>query len=93
MRKLIKNISVGTAADAVTNVLIDGDAIVGINVDADASCELIEGDGATLLPGFIDVHNHGAVGHDVNASTAEELLEVAAFLARNGVAAHPHQVR
>jgi N-acetylglucosamine-6-phosphate deacetylase len=40
-----------------------------------------------FFPGFIDVHNHGAVGHDVNDSTAEELLEVAAFLAKNGVTA------
>lgn len=40
-----------------------------------------------VLPGFIDLHIHGAIGHDVNAATAEELLEVAAFLARNGVTA------
>jgi N-acetylglucosamine-6-phosphate deacetylase len=44
-------------------------------------------DALTLVPGFIDVHNHGAVGHDVNTATAEELLEVAAFLARHGVTA------
>jgi N-acetylglucosamine-6-phosphate deacetylase len=43
--------------------------------------------GAMLVPGFIDIHNHGAVGHDVNASSAEELLEVAAFLASRGVTA------
>lgn len=42
---------------------------------------------AILLPGFIDVHNHGAVGHDVNSANAEELFEVAAFLAKNGVTA------
>src|SRR4051794_5630491 len=41
--------------------------------------------GSFLMPGFVDVHIHGAVGHDVNASTAEDLLDVAAFLAKNGV--------
>lgn len=40
-----------------------------------------------ICPGYIDCHIHGAVGHDVNDSTADELLEVAAFLARNGVTA------
>jgi N-acetylglucosamine-6-phosphate deacetylase len=41
--------------------------------------------GFTILPGFIDVHIHGAMGVDVNSATAEEMLEAAAFLARNGV--------
>ena len=40
-----------------------------------------------VIPGFIDIHIHGAIGHDVNASTADELLKVAEFLARNGVTA------
>jgi len=40
-----------------------------------------------LSAGFIDVHIHGAIGHDVNSSDAGELLEVAAFLAKNGVTA------
>jgi N-acetylglucosamine-6-phosphate deacetylase len=47
----------------------------------------ISGNADSLLPGFIDVHNHGAVGHDVNTASAEDLLEVAAFLARHGVTA------
>jgi N-acetylglucosamine-6-phosphate deacetylase len=87
-RRLIKNISiVNDVGETVGNVLVDGDNIVGINVDTEVSVDVIDGGGATLLPGFIDVHNHGAVGHDVNDSTAEELLEVAAFLASHGVTA------
>lgn len=46
-----------------------------------------EGADRTILPGFIDVHNHGAVGVDVNSGTAEDLLRVAEFLAGNGVTA------
>lgn len=38
-----------------------------------------------ILPGFVDIHNHGAVGVDVNNATCDELIRVAAFLARNGV--------
>ena len=40
-----------------------------------------------LFPGFIDIHNHGAVGVDVNAADTEGLLAMAEFLAKNGVTA------
>jgi N-acetylglucosamine-6-phosphate deacetylase len=40
-----------------------------------------------VLPGSIDIHNHGAVGVDVNTADAAGLLKVAEFLARNGVTA------
>ena len=40
-----------------------------------------------LFPGFIDVHNHGAVGIDVNEADADGLFKIATFLAKNGVTA------
>ena len=43
--------------------------------------------GLNLFPGFIDVHNHGAVGVDVNEADVDGLFEIAGFLARNGVTA------
>lgn len=43
--------------------------------------------GASLLPGFIDVHNHGAIGIDVNEADADGLIAIGTFLARNGVTA------
>lgn len=39
------------------------------------------------LPGCIDIHNHGAVGVDVNTASAEDLMRVGEFLAANGVTA------
>ncbi len=51
---------------------------------ADEARDVLE---VRTFPGFIDIHNHGAVGHDVNTATADELLQVATFLARNGVTA------
>ena len=47
----------------------------------------IDLDGLTLFPGFIDLHIHGAVGVDIMNATADDLLQVADFLARSGVTA------
>ena len=41
--------------------------------------------GATLLPGFIDVHIHGAVGIDVMDATPADLRKVSEYLASQGV--------
>lgn len=49
--------------------------------------EILDFSGLTLLPGFIDVHIHGAVGIDTMDATAEQLGEVSNFLATQGVTA------
>lgn len=53
-------------------------------VQADETLEL---GGATVLPGFIDMHLHGAIGVDTMDANAEDLHRVALFLAENGVTA------
>lgn len=40
--------------------------------------------GKKSIPGFIDVHTHGAVGVDVNAATAEDYEKICRFAAGNG---------
>ena len=50
-----------------------------------STAEEIDLSGTTLLPGFIDVHIHGAMGVDVMAATSRELLEVSEYLATQGV--------
>jgi len=40
--------------------------------------------GATLAPAFLDVHIHGAAGHDVMEATPEALLTIGRFLASHG---------
>ncbi|HEX6650773.1 MAG TPA: N-acetylglucosamine-6-phosphate deacetylase [Pyrinomonadaceae bacterium] len=64
-------------------VLIEEGKIVLL--DAGRGGEEIDLAGATLLPGFIDVHIHGAVGVDVMAATAEDLRKVSEYLAGQGV--------
>lgn len=56
----------------------------GESLDADSVIEL---NGATVLPGFIDIHIHGAIGVDVNSAGATDLLRVSEFLAGKGVTA------
>ena len=42
-------------------------------VNAPAGCPRLDLDGKRLVPGFIDIHTHGAAGVDVNAATAAQL--------------------
>jgi len=47
--------------------------------------ETLDLEGLTILPGFIDVHIHGAVGVDVMEASPAGLREVALYLASQGV--------
>lgn len=44
--------------------------------------------GATLVPSFLDVHNHGAIGRDLMDATPEDLRAIGKFLATHGVGAY-----
>ena len=49
--------------------------------------EIYDAAGRRVVPGFIDIHTHGAVGVDVNSASAEELEKIGRFFARNGTTA------
>ena len=49
-----------------------------------ADAERLDFPGATLAPAFLDVHIHGAAGHDVMEATPEALAGVSQFLASRG---------
>lgn len=72
--------------DAV--ILVEGRTIaaVGRRGEVDVSPDMREyfTRGLTAVPGFVDVHIHGAGGHDVMEATAESLEAVAAAAARHG---------
>ena len=84
-RLLLKNANVvlPDREDAV-GVLIEEGRISAIGDSLDAA-EEIDLAGATLLPGFIDVHIHGAAGVDVMDATAAGLRGVSEYLASEGV--------
>ncbi|MBV9926674.1 MAG: N-acetylglucosamine-6-phosphate deacetylase [Acidobacteria bacterium] len=52
-----------------------------------ADARVLDLEGLTLYPGFIDVHIHGAVGVDTLEADAADLQRVGLFLAREGVTA------
>jgi N-acetylglucosamine-6-phosphate deacetylase len=69
------------------NVLIENGKIAAISNAEISADEVINLENQTLFAGFIDIHNHGAVGVDVNEANADDLLAVGKFLAENGVTA------
>lgn len=73
-------------ADAV--VLIDGDKIAAVGrkneVTVPASARRHDKRNFSVVPGFIDVHIHGAAGHDVMESSPEALAAITTSVAARG---------
>jgi N-acetylglucosamine-6-phosphate deacetylase len=44
-------------------------------------------EGKLVVPGFIDIHTHGAAGVDVNKATAEDYETICRFFAAQGTTA------
>lgn len=68
-------------------ITIDGEFIVQISTRDREAAPKIDHDfpGATLTPGFLDIHFHGIAGHDVMTASPDALCEIASRLARAGV--------
>jgi N-acetylglucosamine-6-phosphate deacetylase len=73
-------------ADAA--VVIHGSKISAVGrrdtVEVPRGAREIAARGKTIVPGFVDVHIHGAGGHDVMEGTSEALELIAATVARHG---------
>ena len=75
--RVLKNGSVVVESGLITAVAEVSLAVPGATV--------VDLSGLVLLPGFIDVHIHGAVGVDVMEATPRGLQEVSQYLASQGV--------
>ena len=79
---------IGDDGGPASDIVIFDDRVEAMGVaGASSDGEVVDCDGLNVYPGYIDVHNHGAVGVDVNEADVDGLVAVAEFLARNGVTA------
>jgi N-acetylglucosamine-6-phosphate deacetylase len=68
------------------SIAIESGLIAAIDAEGLGTDEnTIDLSGAVLMPGFIDVHIHGAVGVDVMNATAADLRKVSEYLVSQGV--------
>jgi N-acetylglucosamine-6-phosphate deacetylase len=76
--RIIENGTIGIEDKYIVSV---DENQIGVGADA----ETLSAGGSTLMPGFIDVHIHGAVGVDVMEASPEGLKQVSSYLASQGV--------
>lgn len=69
------------------SILVEDGYISSIDEAGATGADTIDLGGLTILPGFIDVHIHGAVGVDVMDATPDGLRKISEFLASQGVTA------
>lgn len=87
---ILRNCRLASDAEGqVWDVAVDGGIInaVGTAGSIAADGEARDCEDLILYPGFVDVHNHGAVGVDVNEADVDGLIAIATFLAKEGVTA------
>jgi len=69
----------------VTSVTVEDGTITALGADNSGGLPRLDGEGRLLLPGFLDLHTHGAAGVDVNAADPEGLRKISRFFASRGV--------
>lgn len=90
MRLAILNGNVLTPAERCTGqaIFIHEGIIRYIGLHPPMYDDAIDARGLWVVPGFIDVHVHGACGHDLMDATRDALYGMARFFARQGVTAY-----
>lgn len=79
-----------TPTEEIVNgtVLINGHRIAKVGprdqIKIPSNAEVIENQDRIVAPGFIDMHIHGASGHDLMEATPEAVSAVSSYLARHG---------
>lgn len=79
-RTVLKNALIN---GVITDVTVEGGKITNIG-KTEAADSYIDIKGNILLPGLVDIHSHGCVGHDTMDALPEEMAEMRRFLKNNG---------
>ena len=78
----------GTGAKPYTGfVAVKGDKIAAVGAGAPVgvtAAKVVDAKGLSLSPGFIDVHIHGAGGHDTMDGTFEAINEISKTICKYG---------
>lgn len=86
-RTIIRNVDVlqGDGFQKQGMVMLQGGKIAYVGVERDWTAEqVIDGQGAKLVPGFIDLHVHGGAGHDFMDLTPQAVDAICQFHAQHG---------
>ena len=88
-RVLLKNCRLVFSSGKIesTNILIEDGRIADISSENSAADEIINVAEHMVFAGFIDIHNHGAVGVSTNTGNVDDFIEIGKFLAQKGIAA------
>src|SRR5574338_435335 len=95
--KAVKAIVAGTIytpAEEIHNgvILVEGHRIAKVGpreqVKIPQGAAVIDYQDRTVVPGFIDIHIHGAVGYDLMEATPEAVEAVGKYLARHGTTSY-----
>ena len=89
MSLLIRNAVVASPSGPHrADILVQGPRIVAVGRDLEApGAEILDGEGLTAGPGFIDVHVHGGGGHSFFSDDPAEVAAYAAWAPSRGVTA------
>lgn len=73
-----------------SDIRFEGEKItgIGLGLEPKAGEEVIDAGFKKVIPGLIDVHTHGSVGHDTCDNDAEGLKAITKFMADNGITAY-----
>lgn len=73
-------------------ILIEGHRIAKVgpreHIKIPAGATVIDNQDRIVVPGFIDMHIHGAAGHDLMEGTPEAISTIATYLARHGTTSY-----
>lgn len=68
-----------------SSLTVEDGIITAVGAENRKELPVRDGNGALALPGFLDLHTHGAAGVDVNAADPEGLRKISRFFATQGV--------